>query len=134
MPIPVIARAVTAVAFAATAATYVVADLKGDYKIEFVVQESTYTGSAKAAAGSAKGAFTAKFEFTSPSTATADVTGKTAGDSIAFDAKYVDNGRNCTGTLTGKGTIEKDGSKAQGDLAINDSCGGETTGTFKLWR
>jgi hypothetical protein len=134
MPIPVIARAVTAVVLAATAATYIVGDLKGDYKVELVVQEATYTGTVKAAAGTAKGAFTAKFDITSPSTATADATGKTAGDSITFDAKYVDNGRNCTGTMTGKGAIEKDGSKAQGDLAINDSCGGETTGTFKLWR
>jgi hypothetical protein len=126
-------RVAAAVAIAASIAAYVATDLKGDYKIEFAVQDQTYSGTAKATPG-AKGAFTAKFDFTSPSPVTADVTGKTAGDSVTFDAKYVDSGRNCTGTIVAKGTADKDGSKASGTLAINDSCGGETPGTFKLWR
>ena len=126
-------RVAAAVAVVASVAGYVATDLKGDYKIEFAVQDQTYTGTAKATAG-AKGAFTSKFDFTSPSPVTADVTGKTVGDSITFDAKYVDTGRNCTGTLVGKGTIDKEGNKASGTLAINDSCGGEIPGTFKLWR
>ena len=100
---------------------------------EFTVGENVYTGTAKATAGE-KGAFTAKFTFTSPAAVDADVTGKTAGDSVTFDAKYVDSGRNCSGTFTGKGTAEKDGSKASGGIAIKDSCEGEITGTFRLWR
>jgi hypothetical protein len=133
MSLHVITRVAAALAVVASVTSYALAELKGDYKVEFVVQESTYTGTAKATPG-AKGAFTGKFDFTSPGPATVDVTGKTAGDSVTFDGKYVDNARNCTGTLTGKGTVEKDGSKASGSLAINDSCGGETTGTFRLWR
>jgi hypothetical protein len=133
MSLHVMTRVAALVAVVASAASYAVAELKGDYNVEFVVQESTYTGTAKATPG-AKGAFTAKMDFTSPSPATADVTGKTVGDSVTFEAKYVDSGRNCTGTLTGKGVVEKDGSKASGSLAINDACGGETTGTFRLWR
>jgi hypothetical protein len=133
MSLPLIARIAAAGAFVASVAGYVAADLKGDYKIEFVVQESTYTGTAKTTPG-AKGAFTAKFEFTSPSSVMADVTGKVVGDSITFDAKYDDQGRGCTGTLAGKGTAEKDGSKASGSLDINDSCGGTIAGTFKLWK
>jgi len=133
MSLHLFARLAVAAALAGGAATYVAAELKGDYKIEFVVQETTYTGTAKATPG-AKGAVTGKFDFTSPSAVTADFTGKTAGDSLTFEAKYVDNGRNCTGSLTGRGTVEKDGSKASGTLAINDSCGGEVDGTFKLWR
>jgi len=133
MSLHALTRLAAAVAFAASVTGYLATDLKGDYKVEFVVGDQTYSGTAKATPG-AKGAFTSKFEFTSPAPVTADVTGKTAGDSITFDAKYVDNGRNCTGTLTGKGTIDKDGNKASGTVAINDSCGGETPGTFKLWR
>jgi len=134
MSLHVITRAAAAAAVLATvAAGYVVTDLKGDYKIEFVVQESTYNGTAKTTPG-AKGAFGAKFEFTSPSSVVAEVKGKTVGDSVTFDATYVDNGRNCTGSLTGKGTVEKDGNKAAGTIAINDSCGGELGGTFRLWR
>ena len=124
---------IAAVLVVSGAATAIATDLKGDYKVEFVVQETVYTGTAKATAGD-RGAFTGKLDFTSPSPVTADMTGKTAGDSVTFDAKYVDNGRNCTGTLTGRGTVEKDGSKATGSLSINDSCGGEIDGTFKLWR
>jgi hypothetical protein len=133
MSLQLLTRAAALVAVAASVAGYYVTDLKGDYKIEFAVQDQTYTGTAKATPG-AKGAFTSKFDFTAPSPVTADVTGKTAGDSITFDAKYVDSGRNCTGTLVGKGSIDKDGNKASGTLAINDSCGGEIPGAFKLWR
>ena len=133
MSLHLIARVAVAVAVAGSAATYVAGELKGDYKIEFVVQETTYSGTAKATPG-AKGAVSGTFDFTSPNSVTADFTGKTSGDSLTFEAKYVDNGRNCTGTLTGRGTVEKDGSKASGALAINDSCGGEIDGTFKLWR
>jgi hypothetical protein len=55
-------------------------------------------------------------------------------NSVSFDAKYEDQGRGCTGTLTGKGKAEKDGSKASGTLDISDSCGGALSGTFRLWR
>lgn len=133
MPFPLMTRVVAVVALASVASSYPVAELKGDYKVEFNVQETAYTGTAKAVAGD-KGAFTAKFEFTSPSVVLADVTGKTAGDSVTYDAKYEDQGRGCTGTIVGKGTAEKDGSKASGTLDINDSCGGALTGTFRMWR
>ena len=133
MSLHVITRFAAAAAVFGSAVSYVVTDLKGDYKVEFVVQESTYTGTAKATPGG-KGEFSGKWEFTSPSTVSMDVTGKTTGDSVTFDGKYVDNGRSCTGSLTGKGAVEKDGNKAAGSLAINDSCGGEITGSFRLWR
>jgi hypothetical protein len=128
-----IARLSAIVAVGAVITSHAVADIKGDYKVEFVVQDATYTGTAKAVSA-AKGAFTAKFELTVPSNVIVDVTGKTAGDSVTYDAKYEDKGRGCTGTLSGKGTVEKDGSKSAGTLAIDDSCGGALTGTFRLWR
>src|ERR671921_487252 len=64
----------------------------------------------------------------------ADMKGETAGDSLLYEATYEDKGRGCTGTLSGKGTVEKDASKAAGELSINDSCGGQLGGTFRLWR
>jgi hypothetical protein len=133
MSLHLITRVAAAVSVAASVASYVATDLKGDYNIEFVVQETTYTGIAKTTPG-AKGAFTAKIEFTAPSSVLADATGKTAGDSVTYDAKYEDKGRGCTGTLTAKGKVEKDGSKAAGTVDINDSCGGAITGTFRLWK
>src|SRR6476646_9962432 len=105
MEIPVIARLVAGVAVAAAtaaAARVVAADLKGDYNVEFTVEGTLYTGTAKTTPGT-KGAFTAKFDFTSPAPISADATGKTAGDSLTFEMKYVDNGRSCTGTVQGKG-------------------------------
>ena len=121
------------VAATAAATRTIAAELKGDYKVEFVVNDASYTGTAKTTPAG-KGAFTAKFDFTSPSPVTADATGKTVGDSVTFDAKYQDNGRNCTGTVGGKGTVEKDGSKAVGAIAIQDSCDGEASGTFRFYR
>ena len=133
MSLHVITRVAAAAIVTASIAGYVVPDLKGDYNVEFVVQETPYTGTFKTTAG-AKGAFGAKLEFTTPSKVLADVTGKTAGDSITFDAKYEDQGRGCTGTLTGKGKVEKDAAKAAGTVEISDSCGGALTGTFRLWK
>lgn len=110
-----------------------VADLKGDYKIEFVVEGGTYSGTAKFTPGE-QGAFSAKYDFTSPSIVKSEATGKMKGDSVSFEGKYDDSGRSCTGTFTGKGAAEKDGSKASGALDINDSCGGAIGGTFRIWR
>jgi hypothetical protein len=136
MAFHVIARLVAGVAAVATTAgavRIIAADLKGDYNVEVVVNEASYTGTAKTTPAG-KGGFTAKLDFTSPGPVSADATGKTFGDSVTFDAKYVDNTRNCTGTLTAKGTVEKDGNKAAGTVAINDSCDGEASGTFRLYR
>ena len=133
MSLHLITRVAAVVAVAASSAAFMAADLKGDYNVEFVVDGTTYTGTQKTTSG-VKGAFTGKMEFTSPSSIVADVTGKTSGDSVTYEAKYEDKGRGCTGTVSGKGTVEKDGSKAAGSIAVNDSCGGELTGTFRLWR
>ena len=133
MSLHLIARVATAVAVSATVAGFAAADLKGDYKVEFAIQDQTYTGTAKATPG-AKGAFTGGFTFTSPSNVVADVTGKTFGDSVTYDAKYADKDRGCTGTFSGKGTVEKDGSGAAGTVEISDSCSGAISGKFRLWR
>jgi len=136
MALHMIARLVAGVAAVATtmsAVRSIAVDLKGDYKVEFVVDSTSYTGTAKTTPG-AKGAFTAKFDFTSPAAISADATGKTTGDSLTFDMKYVDNTRNCTGTVRGSGTVAKDGNEASGELSVNDSCGGEAPGTFRLYR
>ena|SRR5690349_24950755 len=133
MSILLFARA-TALAIGAVAIGHFgVADLKGDYKIEFVVEGGSYAGTAKFTPGQ-QGAFSAKYDFTSPSTIKSDVTGKVKGDSVTFEGKYDDITRNCSGTFVGKGAAEKDGSKANGTLDINDSCGGAIGGTFRLWR
>ena len=133
MSLHLITRVAAVAAVAASTAAFVAADLKGDYNIELVVEGTTYTGTQKTTSGT-KGAYTGKMEFTSPSSILADVTGKTAGDSVTYEAKYEDKGRGCTGTLSGRGTAEKEGSKAAGSLAVSDSCAGELTGTFRLWR
>jgi hypothetical protein len=133
MSLQLFARIAAAAVVTASIASYMVADLKGDYNVEFVVQETPYTGTFKTTAGT-KGAFTAKLDMASPSRVVADVTGKAEGDSVTFDAKYEDQGRGCTGTLVGKGKVEKDGTKAAGSLDITDSCGGGLSGTFRLWK
>jgi hypothetical protein len=124
---------VAAIVAATTIGGFASTDLKGDYNLEFVVQETPYAGTAKTVAG-AKGAFTAKFEFATPAVIIAEVTGKTVGDSVTYEAKYEDKTRGCTGTFTGKGIVVKDATKANGSVSIVDSCSGALTGTFRLWR
>jgi len=133
MSLHLITRVAAVVAVSVSVAGFAAADLSGAYKVEFAIQDQTYTGTAKAI-GAAKGAFTAAFTFTSPSNIAADATGKTFGDSVTYEAKYADKDRGCTGTFVAKGTIEKDGSKAAGTVKITDSCSGEISGNFRLWR
>lgn len=135
MSLHLITRIAAVVAVAASSAAFMVADLKGDYNVEFVVEGTSYTGTIKTTpVAAAKGQFTGRLEMTSPSPILADVKGKTVGDSVSYDATYEDKGRGCTGTLAGTGTVEKDASKATGALNVNDSCGGQLSGTFRLWR
>jgi hypothetical protein len=135
MSLHLITRVAAAAAVAASSAAFMVADLKGDYNVEFVVEGNSYTGTIKTTpVTSAKGQFTGRLELTSPSAILGDAKGKTVGDSVIYDVTYEDKGRGCTGTLAAKGTIEKDGSKAAGALNISDSCGGPLAGTFRLWR
>ena len=133
MALHVFARIAVSAAFAAAIAGAAVADLKGDYNVEFNVQGTPYVGTFKTTPAT-RSAYTAKINFTTPATVLSDATGKTAGDSMTFSAKYEDTTRNCTGTFEGKGTVEKDGSKAAGVVAINDSCSGSLSGTFRLWK
>lgn len=133
MSLHLLARVAALAVGAATIGYFGVADLKGDYKIEFVVEGGAYSGTAKFTSGQ-QGSFSAKYDFTSPSAIKSDVTGKMNGDSVTFEGKYDDSTRGCTGTFAGKGAAEKDGSKANGTLDINDSCGGPIGGTFRIWR
>lgn len=133
MSLQLISRVAVVSVLALSAAGAVAAELKGDYKIEISANGEAYTGTTKVTPG-AKGEFTADFTITSPTTVTGDIKGRTIGDSVTYESKYVDKDRGCTGTITAKGVAEKDGSKASGSALINDSCGGELNGTFRLWR
>ena len=133
MSVQLLARVAAVSILAVGVARAVVADLKGEYKIEISANGEAYTGTSKVTPG-AKGEFTGAFTITSPTNVTGDIKGKTVGDSVTYESKYTDKDRGCTGTITAKGTAEKDGSKASGAAVINDSCGGELNGTFKLWR
>jgi len=133
MTLHLLTRIAVAAIGAVSIGQLVLADLKGDYNIEFVVDGNPYTGKAKFTPGT-KGAFTGKYELTTPSNVTSDMTGTMRADSLMFDAKYDDKGRNCTGTMKGRGKAEKDGSKATGAVDITDSCSGAISGTFRVWR
>lgn len=133
MSLHLFARAAAVVVGTFAIGHFGVADLKGDYKIEFVVEGGAYSGTARFTSGQ-QGAFSAKYDFTSPSSIKSDVTGKMKGDSVTFEGKYDDATRGCSGSFVGKGAAEKDGSKASGTLDINDSCGGAVGGTFRVWR
>jgi hypothetical protein len=128
-----VTRIAAVAAIASVVAGIAAAELKGDYKIEYTVDSQSYGGTAKATPG-AKGEFTATLAITSPTNITGDMTGKTFGDSISYDSKYADKDRGCTGTISAKGTVEKDGSKATGAATITDSCSGTLNATFRIWR
>ena len=133
MPLSRLARIAPLAAVLGATAFAALPDLKGDYQLEFTVEDTRYTGVAKATPGT-KGAFAAKFDFVAPSSINSDVKGATKGDSVTFEATYKDTGRNCTGKFSGRGTTTTNGNEASGVVAIEDGCSGPINGTFRMWR
>jgi len=108
------------------------AELKGAYKIEIGVNDQSYGGTFTIKPGD-KNTFTAEMAVTSPSTVNGTFTGSTKGDSVFWEGKYNDLSRNCTGSMSSRGALQKDGSVV-GGLSIDDSCAGAIGGNVKLWK
>jgi hypothetical protein len=78
--------------------------------------------------------FKGTFTMETPFQVSSEVTGRQWGDSVELNVTYIDKTNSCSGTMTGKGLVTDDASKAAGPLAIVDSCRGATDAQWKLFR
>ena len=108
-------------------------NLTGRYQAEFVVDGTPYRGTMDLSTAPG-GALSGSFLVTEPARVTGTVQGSIVADTVAFEMPYeiLDNG--CVGTVFGRHPVAEGGGTFGGDIRLEDSCGGEMTGTATVRR
>lgn len=108
-------------------------NLTGSYQAEFVVDGTPYRGSMNLATAPG-GVVSGNLMVIDPAQVTGTVEGAIVADTIDFQMPYeiLDNG--CTGVVYGRSAITEGGGAFGGAIRLDDSCGGEMTGTATVQR
>lgn len=108
-------------------------NLTGRYQAEFVVDGVPYRGTIdlQTAPG---GVVSGSFQVTEPAQVVGSVEGAIVADTLDFQMPYeiLDNG--CSGTVHGRGAIVEGGAGFGAPIRLDDSCGGELSGTATVTR
>ena len=108
-------------------------NLTGRYQAEFLVEGNPYRGTMDLTTA-AGGVVTGSFAVTDPAQVVGSVEGTIVADSLDFQMPYeiLDNG--CAGTVHGRAGIAEGGTGFGSPIRLDDSCGGEMTGTVTVTR
>lgn len=108
-------------------------NLTGPYQAEFVVDGTPYRGTIDLSTAPG-GALTGSFMVTDPAHINGTVEGMVVADSVDFQMPYeiLENG--CSGVVYGRNAIAQGGGSFGGPIRLDDSCGGELTGTATIQR
>ena len=109
-------------------------NLADAYAAEFVVDNSSYTGSMtlETAPG---GLVAGSMSVTSPVTISGTVEGSISADTLRFESDYEIAENGCTGTVNGVGVIAEGGGAVSGSMDVYDACADATLeGSFDLVR
>lgn len=107
-------------------------NVEGVYASTYVVDGTPYEGTTELATG-AGGAVTGDFSLERPVRIVGEIVGTVRGDSLSYTGTYTQSG-GCDGTLSGVGLVAEGGDQVAGALEVDDSCGGELSGTFEFER
>jgi hypothetical protein len=108
-------------------------NLVGSYQAEFVVDGTPYRGMmdlSTAPGGVVSGSFTV----IDPARVEGTVQGSIVADTVAFEMPYEIKDNGCIGVVYGRHAIAEGGGTFGGDIRLEDSCGGEMTGTATVQR
>lgn len=108
-------------------------NLTGSYQAEFVVDGTPYHGTMDLSTASG-GAVSGSLTVTDPARVVGMVEGAIVADTFDFQMPYeiLENG--CSGVLSGRSAISQGGGAFGGAIRLDDSCGGEMTGTMTIQR
>ena len=108
-------------------------NLTGQYQAEFVVDGTPYRGTMDLSTATG-GAVSGSFTVTQPARVVGTVEGAIVADTLDFQMPYeiLDNG--CAGTVSGRAGIAEGGTGFGSPIRLDDSCGGEMTGSVTVTR
>jgi hypothetical protein len=108
-------------------------NLTGRYQAEFIVDGTPYRGVmdlTTAPGGVVSGSFTV----TDPAHVDGTVEGGIVADTVDFQMPYEIAENGCSGVVYGRTAITEGGGAFGGAIRLDDSCGGEMTGTATIQR
>lgn len=107
-------------------------NVEGVYGSTFVVDGTDYHGTAELETVEG-GAVRGDFSVERPVAIVGELTGTLSGDSLVFSGTYTQVG-GCDGTVSGSGVVTVGGTRVEGPLRVEDSCGGLLQGRFDFDR
>lgn len=107
-------------------------NVAGVYASTFVVDGTDFHGTTELETLEG-GAVRGDFAIDRPATIVGELTGTLSGDSLAFSGAYT-QADGCDGTVSGSGVVTVGGSRVEGPLRVDDSCGGLLQGSFDFDR
>lgn len=108
-------------------------NLDGTYSTVVVVEGTPYRGTVTLATGDG-GAVSGRFTITDPTQVMGSIEGSLAADTVRFEMPYEIQENGCAGTLYGNAPVTPGGAGFEGPVRLDDSCGGELSGTMAVTR
>lgn len=107
-------------------------NVDGVYDATFVVDGTAYRGTTEFET-SPGGVVRGDFSIESPVSIVGGLSGTLRGDSLAWSGAYTQSAE-CDGTVSGAGGVSEGGTRVEGSMQADDSCGGMLEGTFEFTR
>ena len=108
-------------------------NLTGRYQAEFLVDGTPYRGTMDLSTASG-GAVSGSFAVDDPTPVVGSVEGTIVADTLDFQMPYEILQNGCAGTVYGRGAIVEGGTGFGAPIRLDDSCGGELSGTATVTR
>ena len=108
-------------------------NLTGPYQAEFVVDGTPYRGTMTLTTAPG-GAVSGSFMVIEPTQVNGTVEGTIVADTVDFQVPYEILETGCSGVVYGRNAIAEGGGSFGGPIRLDDSCGGELTGTATIQR
>lgn len=108
-------------------------NLGGAYQVEVVVDGSPYRGTMQLSTA-AGGVVSGSFLVTEPAHVAGTVEGAIVADTLDFQMPYEIQENGCVGVVSGRGSVAEGGGAFSAPVVLDDSCGGEMSGTISIQR
>ena len=108
-------------------------NLSGAYQVEVVVDGAPYRGTMELSTAPG-GTVNGSFLVTEPVHVAGTVEGAIVADTLDFRMPYEIQENGCAGVVSGRGGVAEGGGAFSSPVVLDDSCGGEMSGTISIQR
>jgi hypothetical protein len=108
-------------------------NLSGSYRVEVLVDGAPYRGMMELSTAPG-GVVNGSFMVTEPVHVAGTVEGAIVADTLDFRMPYEIQENGCAGVVSGRGGVAEGGGAFSSPVVLDDSCGGEMSGTISIQR